>query len=566
MNKQEDNMAPMTRVLGLGLLCAAIGTIPGALAATGLTSPSTVTATVGGTVTLEASYTSTAQLFALTWMKIDADGSDERKTMVYLWNPLKGEGNAMGPLSGRAEKVDQASLLIKDVEETDGGKYSITVIVENEGQEERTINLKVQVPPTVAVGPQDPYQAIYKTDVSLNCIVANAKPEITSLYWLKNRKPVDTTASGPSAKYKDGNTVFPSLVIRNISKEDAGTYTCVADHVTGPVEDSMVMKVSYPAQIVNVTYPQRVYVGDKGVRLFCAADGNPHAEVTWSKEGALPLTGMKALPGNNTLVIPVVRRNDSGEYICTARNGVGRTDSKRIRLKLLEGGGGLSTALIAGGVSAALLVVACGAVVAVWLRRKRRKDRERENMSMYYKAAKEEFEYLAKKRLGRKPPEIMKKPGKEEMADVKERSDKGRKKMVRAIYSYTPQDEDELTLKVGDVIEVIRGENGGWWFGYLNGQLGLFPSNYVEVIDPEDLVGENRFNDDKQREQRDMSRKIAAEFKSRAAADKNFPLQVEIHDEGGTITKKYDKIGMAATLKLEEKKHTLAKQVAKHSV
>ncbi|CAH1242134.1 Hypp6465 [Branchiostoma lanceolatum] len=29
MNKQEDNMAPMTRVLGLGLLCAAIGTIPG---------------------------------------------------------------------------------------------------------------------------------------------------------------------------------------------------------------------------------------------------------------------------------------------------------------------------------------------------------------------------------------------------------------------------------------------------------------------------------------------------------------------------------------------------------
>ncbi|KAI8492455.1 hypothetical protein Bbelb_299080 [Branchiostoma belcheri] len=540
-----------------------------ALAATGLTSPSMVTATVGGTVTLEASYTSTAQLFALTWMKIDADGSDERKTTVYLWNPLKGEGKAMGPLSGRAEKVDQASLLIRDVEETDGGKYSITVIVENEGQEERTINLKVQVPPTVAVGPQDPYQAIYKTDVSLNCIVANAKPEITSLYWLKNRKPVDTTASGPSAKYKDGNTVFPSLVIRNISKEDAGTYTCVADHVTGPVEDSMVMKVSYPAQIVNVTYPQRVYVGDKGVRLFCAADGNPHAEVTWSKEGALPLIGMKALPGNNTLVIPVVRRNDSGEYICTARNGVGRTDSKRIRLKLLAHNG---VALAANYTQQMSQFARRGR----WHElgsygnavRKRRKDRERENMSMYYKAAKEEFEYLAKKRLGRKPPEIMKKPGKEEMADVKERSDKGggRKKMVRAIYSYTPQDEDELTLKVGDVIEVIRGENGGWWFGYLNGQLGLFPSNYVEVIDPEDLVGENRFNDDKQREQRDMSRKIAAEFKSRAAADKNFPLQVEIHDEGGTITKKYDKIGMAATLKLEEKKHTLAKQVAKHSV
>lgn len=53
---------------------------------------------------------------------------------------------------------------------------------------------------------------------------------------------------------------------------------------------------------------------------------------------------------------------------------------------------------------------------------------------------------------------------------------------VKALYDYTPQDLDELQLREGDVIELLKEHEGGWWHGRLNGKAGLFPSNYVERV------------------------------------------------------------------------------------
>lgn len=52
----------------------------------------------------------------------------------------------------------------------------------------------------------------------------------------------------------------------------------------------------------------------------------------------------------------------------------------------------------------------------------------------------------------------------------------------RALYSFTPQHLDELTLKEGDLLDVYsKGENG-WWYGALRGRRGHFPSSYVEEL------------------------------------------------------------------------------------
>lgn len=54
---------------------------------------------------------------------------------------------------------------------------------------------------------------------------------------------------------------------------------------------------------------------------------------------------------------------------------------------------------------------------------------------------------------------------------------------VKAIYDYTPDQEDELPLDEGDVIYVIVKNEDGWWEGYKTPELsGLFPSNYVESM------------------------------------------------------------------------------------
>ncbi|XP_029313737.1 SH3 domain-containing kinase-binding protein 1 isoform X2 [Cottoperca gobio] len=60
-----------------------------------------------------------------------------------------------------------------------------------------------------------------------------------------------------------------------------------------------------------------------------------------------------------------------------------------------------------------------------------------------------------------------------------------RKRRCKASFSYVPQHEDELELKIGDVIEIIAEVEEGWWEGFLNGKSGMFPSNFTKVINTE---------------------------------------------------------------------------------
>ncbi|XP_033964364.1 SH3 domain-containing kinase-binding protein 1 isoform X1 [Pseudochaenichthys georgianus] len=57
-----------------------------------------------------------------------------------------------------------------------------------------------------------------------------------------------------------------------------------------------------------------------------------------------------------------------------------------------------------------------------------------------------------------------------------------RKRRCKASFSYVPQHEDELGLKIGDIIEIIAEVEEGWWEGLLNGKSGMFPSNFTKVI------------------------------------------------------------------------------------
>ncbi|XP_011148601.1 SH3 domain-containing kinase-binding protein 1-like isoform X1 [Harpegnathos saltator] len=51
-------------------------------------------------------------------------------------------------------------------------------------------------------------------------------------------------------------------------------------------------------------------------------------------------------------------------------------------------------------------------------------------------------------------------------------------------YNYAAQEDDELTLRKGDIITDIRMMLGGWWEGTLRDKRGMFPDNFVKVIDP----------------------------------------------------------------------------------
>ncbi|CAH3178542.1 unnamed protein product [Porites evermanni] len=65
-------------------------------------------------------------------------------------------------------------------------------------------------------------------------------------------------------------------------------------------------------------------------------------------------------------------------------------------------------------------------------------------------------------------------------------------KKAKVIFSYDAKKEDELTLNVGDIVDILRvTEEDGWWSGQLGSKEGLFPSNYVEVIEYENVAEAN---------------------------------------------------------------------------
>ncbi|XP_075717083.1 CD2-associated protein isoform X2 [Rhinoderma darwinii] len=57
---------------------------------------------------------------------------------------------------------------------------------------------------------------------------------------------------------------------------------------------------------------------------------------------------------------------------------------------------------------------------------------------------------------------------------------KSKKRQCKALFDYIPQNEDELELKVGDVLEITEEVEEGWWSGTVHGRSGLFPSNFVK--------------------------------------------------------------------------------------
>ncbi|KRX14683.1 SH3 domain-containing kinase-binding protein 1, partial [Trichinella nelsoni] len=82
-----------------------------------------------------------------------------------------------------------------------------------------------------------------------------------------------------------------------------------------------------------------------------------------------------------------------------------------------------------------------------------------------------------------KSPIAVKKP-------VEEQSDNLSKVYVKANYCYEAENDDELTLQVGDIVAVLKKdcEDPGWWYGELNGKRGVFPDNFVSPISAEEAL------------------------------------------------------------------------------
>ncbi|KAM9751596.1 basement membrane-specific heparan sulfate proteoglycan core protein isoform 3-T3 [Menidia menidia] len=184
------------------------------------------------------------------------------------------------------------------------------------------VSLIVKESPVATVTPVGPVRVRAGDPINLECQASGEPRPSVSWHRLDNNRR--TVLSSPVPM--DSNAVMQILAAR---PEDSGTYVCTARNVEGATETRVEVTVEGGPQIpapprASVPEPLMVVVEGQTATLRCEAHGIPSPKITWSKLRS-PLPWRHKVV-DNSLVLPSVGRQDSGEYICSATNNMGTTD------------------------------------------------------------------------------------------------------------------------------------------------------------------------------------------------------------------------------------------------
>uniref|UniRef100_A0A674DDM1 Heparan sulfate proteoglycan 2 n=1 Tax=Salmo trutta TaxID=8032 RepID=A0A674DDM1_SALTR len=144
------------------------------------------------------------------------------------------------------------------------------------------------------------------------------------------------------------------LVITDARPSNQGTYRCVASNLFGITQSmvSLIVRGMSPVATVTPQGPVRVRVGDP-INLECQASGEPRPSVTWHRLDNARKTML--MFGCNTFLL--ARPEDSGTYVCAARNNEGTTET---RVEVIVDGGAQVPTLPRASVPEPLMVVVEG--------------------------------------------------------------------------------------------------------------------------------------------------------------------------------------------------------------
>ncbi|XP_054477052.1 neural cell adhesion molecule 1 isoform X2 [Anoplopoma fimbria] len=258
---------------------------------------------------------------------------------VFILCKAGGEGDIVWQKDGeeiddedKLSKLDETSskLIIKKATMEDAGRYTCVCNFDNGHEDAVSTQLYVYEGPSI-VSTNTYHEFLQGTEGMVPCVVTG-QPAM-DVHWLRDGEEISSDA-GKRVHQQPDNTVL----IKNVTREDAGTYVCQAQIRGRSIKQTLNFSVvvNAPPTVRLREEVKKVLAGpETNVSLLCLVDGHPKPNITWT----LPMTFDPSHhyfdSDRSQLTIRSVTRADYGEYICTATNKISES-SATIMLHVFE--------------------------------------------------------------------------------------------------------------------------------------------------------------------------------------------------------------------------------------
>lgn len=265
--------------------------------------------------------------FAIEWSRVDPNLSPRRVVPIARGPTIDIPGGRFR--ANFDTRSSQYTLRISQINENDAGIYQCRIYKGTSTLQTAKSNVFVRIPPTISDNSTRSVITSVGADIQMQCF-ADGYPQPT-ISWRRNKNSL--------IPINGGLAIFRSntLNLKNVTKENRGTYYCVADNGVSPgARRGISVEVEFKpvVRVGQVRYEQAL---QHDANLHCKVEAFPSPSISWIKDG-LELNNNQHYSvavhdssnefSHTTLTVKKIEKRQYGNYICRAANKFGASEAE----------------------------------------------------------------------------------------------------------------------------------------------------------------------------------------------------------------------------------------------